>query len=150
MGVLHDAAKAGDLALAQEILLDPDSDTVDDGIHTKDLHDQTVLHVAAKYGQIDVLIWALNAGCKIDAQTVAGDTALILAAQAAQMALINRKANVNIANDHGNTALHYACFWRNFEMALFLQSCGALVRVKNKHGMTPLALTSESLALKLG
>ena len=25
--------------------------------------------------------------------------------------LVHNKANINAVNEHGNTALHYACFW---------------------------------------
>ncbi|TPX32874.1 hypothetical protein SmJEL517_g04077 [Synchytrium microbalum] len=174
MGLLHQAAKSGDLAQAKEVLIDPESDALEEGIHTKDLHDQTVVHLASKYGNLElfeknswnvksnlyslrmvghsnILEWALQAGCEINAQTVAGDTPLILATQTSQTSIIKLLTTKRAdANDHGNTALHYACFWRNLEVALHLQSCGALVRVKNKHGKTPLQLTSESIALKLG
>jgi len=31
--------------------------------------------------------------------------------------LIDKGIDVNIGNDHGNTPLHYACYWRHAEIA---------------------------------
>jgi integrin-linked kinase len=52
--------------------------------------------------------------------------------------LIDNKVGINIANDHGNTPLHYACFFRYKDIALYLVENGALIGSKNKYGKTPL------------
>ncbi|KAJ3017457.1 hypothetical protein HKX48_003526, partial [Thoreauomyces humboldtii] len=55
-------------------------------------------------------------------------------------------ADVNRANDHGNTAMHYACFWRHKSIAVFLgKEAGAWVSIKNKYQKTPLGRTSEDI-----
>jgi len=56
---------------------------------------------------------------------------------------------VNIANDHGNTALHYACFWRYTEIAEFLVLNGAIVNIANKYFKVPLDRTSDEIKEKL-
>lgn len=33
------------------------------------------------------------------------------------MQLIQFKADINAANEHGNTPLHYACFWAQEQVA---------------------------------
>ena len=52
--------------------------------------------------------------------------------------LLKNRADVNVANEHGNTALHYACFWGDHAIAEELVAAGALVSIANKDGDTPL------------
>ncbi|KAJ3217235.1 hypothetical protein HDU67_008257 [Dinochytrium kinnereticum] len=84
--------------------------------------------------------WALANGANPDLRNCTGDTPLTLAVQSLNIVikLMQAKADVNLANDHGNTALHYACFWRRKELALLLVENGAILNVKNKYGKLPL------------
>jgi maltose-binding protein MalE len=51
-----------------------------------------------------------------------------------------------MANYHGNTPLHYACFWRLNQIALFLaKSCNAIIKVKNNYDKLPTDNTSDVL-----
>ncbi|TPX63279.1 hypothetical protein SpCBS45565_g06735 [Spizellomyces sp. 'palustris'] len=149
MGVIHDKAKAGDLEGIQAHVNDPE--TASEASAERDLHENTVLHIACKYGHELIVDWALEQpNVQVDALNVAGDTALILAASKGRLGvvkkLVSRGANVNHANDHGNTALHYACFWRHKEVAVYLaQDAGAHVAIKNKYQRTPLLRTSEEI-----
>ncbi len=73
----------------------------------------------------------------IDARSVAGDTPLIVAAKNGHLEimkkLVENGAEVNLANDHGNTALHYTCFFRFKECTIYLvQRAGARIHVVNK------------------
>lgn len=53
---------------------------------------------------------------------------------------------VNHFNQHGNTALHYACFWRYAEVALFLsKSAGAYIKIANHYNQLPIDHTSKKL-----
>nr|XP_032836765.1 integrin-linked protein kinase isoform X4 [Petromyzon marinus] len=52
--------------------------------------------------------------------------------------LLQSKADVNAANEHGNTALHYACFWGYDLLAEELVNNGALVGICNRYGETAL------------
>jgi len=74
-----------------------------------------------------------------------------------------------VANDHGNTPLHYACYWRFDTIALvcalvcapqadltnrpprkkYLVEKGALVLAANKYGKTPLQRAGEKLSAVL-
>jgi integrin-linked kinase len=57
--------------------------------------------------------------------------------------------NVNIVNDHGNTPLHYACFYRLIEIAIYLVDHGALIGAMNKNKKIPLNFAGKQLELIL-
>lgn len=54
-----------------------------------------------------------------------------------------------MTNEHGNTALHYACFWGDQAVAEELVAAGALVSIANKDGDTPLDKARGSMAKRL-
>lgn len=56
---------------------------------------------------------------------------------------------MNTTNEHGNSPLHYACFWGYQAIAEELVNHGALVSVANKDGDTPLDKTKTFLANRL-
>lgn len=56
---------------------------------------------------------------------------------------------MNFINEHGNTPLHYACFWGFSEIAEDLVNSGAIVSIANKYGDTPLDKCSGNLAKHL-
>ena len=51
--------------------------------------------------------------------------------------LLDKGIDINIQNNEGNTALHYALSSKNFEMADILRKYGALENCVNKLGYTP-------------
>ena len=63
--------------------------------------------------------------------------------------LLKHKADVNFVNEHGNTALHYACFWQFEDCAEDLLECGALVSIENKYGESPVDKAPGRLAKRL-
>ena len=63
--------------------------------------------------------------------------------------LLRHKADVNFVNEHGNSALHYACFWGYTDIAEELIDAGALVAVQNKYQETPLDKCSNNVASRL-
>lgn len=63
--------------------------------------------------------------------------------------LLKHKSDVNFVNEHGNTALHYACFWQNDECAEDLLECGAIVSIENKYGESPVDKAPGRLAKRL-
>lgn len=65
------------------------------------------------------------------------------------MQLLKHKSDVNTTNEHGNSPLHYACFWGYQAIAEELVNHGALVSVANKDGDTPLDKTKTFLANRL-
>jgi integrin-linked kinase len=52
--------------------------------------------------------------------------------------LLRQRADLNFTNEHGNTPLHYACFWGYKEIAEDLVHHDAKVAIANKYGDTPL------------
>jgi integrin-linked kinase len=56
---------------------------------------------------------------------------------------------VNFTNEHGNTPLHYACFWGYQSIAEDLIAQGALVSIANKDGDTPLDKARGTLSKQL-
>jgi len=57
---------------------------------------------------------------------------------------------VNFVNEHGNTPLHYACFWGYADIADDLIGAGALVTIQNKYQETPLDKCGAPLGQQLG
>ncbi|KAJ3158195.1 hypothetical protein HDU86_003153 [Geranomyces michiganensis] len=146
---IHERAKAGDLPGIESLIADPEYSG--EGASDRDLHENTVLHIACKHGKTAVVEWALEqSGIDLNALNVAGDTPLILSASQGSLEIVKmlvaKGADVNRANDHGNTAMHYACFWRYRDMAVYLgKEAGAWVAIKNKYQKTPLGRTSDEI-----
>ena len=63
--------------------------------------------------------------------------------------LLRHKADVNFVNEHGNTPLHYACFWGYTDIAEDLIEAGALVTIQNKYQETPLDKCAGHSAARL-
>jgi len=61
--------------------------------------------------------------------------------------LISAGADVNIADDKGDTLLHWAAYRQNEEMCLLLIAHGARLDVKNKFDKTPLEYAKEPMFL---
>ena len=49
--------------------------------------------------------------------------------------LLRTKVDVNLTNEHGNTPLHYACFWSYQGVADDLIQAGGIVTIANRFGM---------------
>lgn len=63
--------------------------------------------------------------------------------------LLNNKAEVNVMNEHGNTPLHYACFWGYGQIGEDLIHAGAHAAIANKYGECPLDKCKGLVAEKL-
>lgn len=63
--------------------------------------------------------------------------------------MLRNKSDVNTTNEHGNSALHYACFWGYQAIAEDLVNHGALVSIANKDGDTPLDKAKTVLSKRL-
>ncbi|OQR68578.1 integrin-linked protein kinase-like, partial [Tropilaelaps mercedesae] len=63
--------------------------------------------------------------------------------------LLANKAEVNAMNEHGNTPLHYACFWGYRQIGEDLLNTGAHAAIANKYGETPFEKCKGLIAEKL-
>ncbi|KAJ3399421.1 hypothetical protein HDV05_001800, partial [Chytridiales sp. JEL 0842] len=119
--------------------------------------DNTPLHLLcssdnitdATIEQLDILL--KDDDLDVNARNFYGDTALILLCKKGHFDLVKRllcstsdssdtnnakKINVNLANDHGNTALHYACFYNHKAIVAYLlkEVEGVQVGLENRYG----------------
>ncbi|KAH6598057.1 hypothetical protein BASA50_003940 [Batrachochytrium salamandrivorans] len=95
-------------------------------------------------GLPDLFDYAMKLGVHVNAANCAGDTALILSAKRGD--LIAGNAQVDMANYHGNTSLHYASFWRHTDAAIYLAKiAGAHVNILNIYNKTPIQKTGGEL-----
>ena len=63
--------------------------------------------------------------------------------------MLRQKSDVNFINEHGNTPLHYACFWGYNDIAEDLVHHGAVVSILNRFGHTPLDKAKGNLVKAL-
>jgi len=107
-----------------------------------DVEGKTLLHLAAISGNRN-LIAQIIGGKKIplNSQDTKKRTALICAAQNGQSRVIEdlvaAKADMSIADEQGQTALHYTMENRNFTGSTYLIARGAPVTAQNMQGRTP-------------
>ena len=116
------------------------------------------LHLAIALPDARILEWLIADGLDVNAQTRAGETPLMRAAElrtyededpsAAEWALrdarvlIAASANLNLTDAAGQTALHYACEAGAAEMATLLVLAGAEVNIADANDDTPLHLAA--------
>lgn len=126
---IHDAAKSGDLAEVQRLVVDG----VD--VNAKSVNDETPLIVATLQGQGEIANYLLQRGANIDARNSGGLSALHAAAYAGHSDIVTlllaKGADVKDAtNSYGVTPLHVAAE----------ENRVAVVEVLLKHGADPNAL----------
>ncbi|KAJ3302006.1 hypothetical protein HDV03_005482 [Kappamyces sp. JEL0829] len=148
MGLVQDCVRKQDLGSIQKLQKEKGADFVK---NYRDLKQNSILHLALEIGAGEIIEYAINLGVNVNAANIAGDSPLMVATRKGNLEsvkqLIVAGSKVNHSNKHGNTALHYACFWRMNEIALYLTKiAGAYVKIANHYGMLPTDHTSKILA----
>lgn len=90
----------------------------------------SLLHVAARFADPQMLEYLVSAGFEIEEHAGASGPALLVAVSENRMAnvawLIEYGANVNAADDEGGTVLHHSLVCRDQELVNYLLAAGAI------------------------
>ena len=142
---LHQASKgwcSGGLEIVR-LLLDHGTD-----VNVLDNHRNTPLHFAASEGQLEIACMLVERKADVDSLNSEGLTPLHQASggwreQCLDIVrlLLCHGANVDVCDDHRNTALHFAASDGRLEVARALLEHKADVNALNKDGLTPLHRT---------
>jgi ankyrin repeat protein len=148
--LIHDAAIKNDLSQIQKLAREKGLDFV----KSADLRKNTILHLSCEGGFDEIVDYSLDIGLDINKPNDAGDSPLILAAKRGDFEIVKKLvvagAKINHSNKHGNTALHYSCFWRMTEISLFLvKTANAYIKVANNYNQLPADRTSNVLKITL-
>lgn len=132
---IHRAAKRGDLAAVQNLL-----EKNPKLVKAKDIQGATALHKAVEEGHLELAVYLLAHGARVNARALSDGTPLHVApnAQLAQL-LLDHGASLTLKDKKvGDTALHSAAWRGHPEVCAFLLEKGLEVNVKNRLGYTPL------------
>ncbi|VUZ51784.1 unnamed protein product [Hymenolepis diminuta] len=129
-------------------------DMSENDVNQGDEHRFSLLHWAAREGRRALVELLISRGARVNATNLGDDTALHLAAahghyEVVYFLLNNFRLAVDAPNEHGNTPLHYACFWNHHEIAELLIKFGASLMQENKYGYTPLEIARPRAAAML-
>jgi len=107
----------------------------------------------ARHGRYKEVNALLEAGANVDGTDARGNTPLHAACQGGSLktvkALLRRGCESNAQNYQGNTPLHYAFAYKYEDVAEYLmRKGGALVDVRNVHGLAPREGLGTKLALE--
>jgi uncharacterized protein len=109
---------------------------------------------AAREGNLAAVKESLATGTSVNSrEPLSGATPLNVSAVSGQTAvaalLIDRGADLSIANNDGNTAMHIASFFSYPDLVELFLKHGASIHVKNAKGETPLDLVSADWSPEL-
>lgn len=129
-------------------------DDIGNDVNQGDEHRFSLLHWAAREGKLPVVDLLVMRGARLNATNMGDDTALHLAAAHGHIDVVHfllscHRFNVDMPNEHGNTPLHYACFWNHLEISEYLIKNGASLMQENKYGETPLEIARPRAATLL-
>lgn len=114
-------------------------------INTRDNRGGTALHYATMWRNITIMEWLLTNNADANIQDVFGDTALHLAADLRDNhrcinLLLEKGANPNIVNNHGNSPLYNAAVKGDDRSIKLLLQNEADINCQNNDGSTPLSI----------
>lgn len=117
-------------------------------VNVKDNHGQTLLHIAAKSGNLNVMKCLVNKGASTNTKDKYDNTPLHSAAYYAGELdivkyLIIKNNNINAKGEYGRTPLHIAAINGDLDMVEYLIKRYANIDAKDNCGMTPLHLAAD-------
>jgi ankyrin repeat protein len=104
---------------------------------------QTLLHTAAIIGHPDIIRIFLRTNARVNAQDYAGNTPLHLSTSLATTVSLIQKANIEMKNLKGLTALHSAAKNGHLESVRSLLTANANIDAKDNEQSTPLHYASR-------
>jgi ankyrin repeat protein len=137
---LHSASHGGSVAVLMELLHIEDVNVQADGF-------QTLLHIASKFGHLDVIEFLIQYGAAIDTKTPERETALHLGCgkygciEVARF-LVDHGADPNSRDNMGNTPFHVASINGHLDIIRLLLDLIPDVDVRGRDQTTPLMLAS--------
>jgi hypothetical protein len=138
---LFDAVKKGDTAKVKK-LLEKGAD-----VNARDIDGSTALHIAARFGHVEVAELLISHGADVNAKSNYGLTPLYDAARKGHASvaelLIKHGADVNAKTNDGWTPLHAAAYNGHVEVVRLLLERGADPTVRGTDGKTPLDVARE-------
>ena len=111
----------------------------------------TAIHVASKYGHINILRLLLDEGAIINVRTYTDHYMPIhLACMYQKVPIVKEllkcgNCDVDETDSKGNTALFYACCQNDAKLTEILVNEGAKTDIKNKSGKTPFNVAESNL-----
>ncbi|XP_022686814.1 death-associated protein kinase 1-like isoform X2 [Varroa jacobsoni] len=138
---LFAAVEEGNLAELEDLFAEPG---VDPNMNNK--HGETVAHIAAGAGRLDVLRFLETRGANFDVADSHGDSAMYWAARQGHTDAIQylweQKAKVNTHNKQGEYPLHVAARYGHRAAVKLLCSLGANINNVDEHGDTALHIAA--------
>ncbi|CAE8666049.1 unnamed protein product [Polarella glacialis] len=140
---LLDATRDRDSAAVQAMA----AHGVDFGVAVHPQTKDTVLHAAARIGDVELVSFFMGYGVDVDPVNEQGDTPLHVAAEAAELPtlklLVELGANVNLSNGRGESPLILVCRRGAAQAASFLLDMRADAEACTKLGDTPLQIAQR-------
>nr|AYV89281.1 death-associated kinase 1 isoform X2 [Tetranychus evansi] len=137
LAALFGAVEEGNLNGLQELV---NMSKID--INQANTHGETVVHVAAGLGQLEILKLLIKKGADFTLVDNHGDSAIYWAARQGHTQIIRylyeKGLNVDSKNKAGETAVHVAARYGHADAIEQLCKCGANVNVADDHGETAL------------
>ena len=117
-------------------------------VNTTDRHGKTALYFASWRGHSNIATTLLRANADPALTTNDGTTPLIIASAKGHTPIIQAllehgRANIDMKNGRGSTALHLACYHGHTGVAMALLVAKANPALTNNEGVTPLMLASH-------
>lgn len=136
---VHHLAAQGEIAILKEVMTNIDEE---------DHSGFTPLFWACCYDQLHTVKFLVDRGANINHTGTDGDTALAIACNKGHHRVVSYlakecKSNVNISNNFGNGALHYAVKQNNLKSVKILLENGADFTHRNKKGVSAFDLAIE-------
>jgi ankyrin repeat protein len=125
-------------------------------VNAADFHGSTPLHIASQRGNQTAVILLIDNSATVNVVDNDGNSPLHLCCvngheECAKVFFFQRKQNVdvNLPNDHGDTALHNAAKWGYVEIVQLLLGNGASPHALNRKKETPLQSAHNAKVMKL-